>query len=140
MIDVDCFKPYNDTYGHLLGDDILKAVAKNLQQEVKGQNGFLARYGGEEFIIIFEDKSYDEVIAIANKLNQLVVDMKIEHKASSVDDFITISVGVAQSYYREDYERERLIQYADDALYAAKQSGKNTIFFNTKHGIEKVKT
>ncbi|MBM6619627.1 sensor domain-containing diguanylate cyclase [Bacillus suaedaesalsae] len=127
MIDVDCFKLYNDTYGHLLGDDILKAVAKTLSKISKEHNGFLARYGGEEFFLLFENKTEEEAITIANQLHQSIYDLNIEHKTSTASDRLTISIGMTQVKVSSDLNRECVIAQADKALYGAKQAGRNGI-------------
>lgn len=128
MMDVDCFKLYNDTYGHLLGDDVLKAVAKTLSSVVNDHDGFLARYGGEEFFVLFENKTEDEAIKIANQLNQAIYDLNIEHQTSSVTDRLTISIGITQVKDYCGIDRECVISQADQALYGAKQAGRNGVF------------
>lgn len=128
MIDVDCFKLYNDTYGHLLGDDILKAVAKTLSTVVKDHDGFLARYGGEEFFVLFENKTEDEAIEITKQLNQAIYDLNIEHQTSTVTDRLTISIGMTQVKEYDCLDRECVISQADQALYGAKQAGRNKVY------------
>ncbi|KAA0549902.1 diguanylate cyclase [Bacillus sp. BGMRC 2118] len=127
MIDVDCFKLYNDTYGHLLGDDILKVVAKTLSITANEHDGFLARYGGEEFFLLFVNKTIEEATRIGKQLNQSIYNLNIEHKTSTASDRLTISVGMTQVTSSEELNREDVISQADQALYGAKQAGRNRV-------------
>lgn len=129
MIDIDCFKLFNDTYGHQLGDNALKAVAGALQSETEKSDGFLARYGGEEFFVLFEGKSYDEGVKIAKSLNLFIFDLNIKHATSTVSDRVTISIGIAQLMVSEEINPEELLKRADKALYGSKEAGRNTVSY-----------
>ncbi len=125
IIDIDFFKKFNDKYGHLVGDEVLKVVASALFKNVKG-NDFVARYGGEEFVIIFPETSLQNATIISD-----VIRKKIEHKKNTIMqtgkelDQITISIGVSE--VRKGDNVETLIERADNALYLAKDSGRNNV-------------
>jgi diguanylate cyclase (GGDEF)-like protein len=121
MCDIDYFKKVNDTYGHDVGDEILKGVAKVLKENVRKAD-VVARFGGEEFIILLVDIRKDEAIKVAEKLCQIVEKTKFETKAGILRK--TISIGVAE--FPVDSERIwQVIKFADVALYKAKQEGRD---------------
>lgn len=123
MIDLDHFKSFNDKYGHLWGDKILKHVALVLKQELKGRD-FLARFGGEEFSALLLDTNISEAYHVAENLRKAVEMFRIKTKTSQKNiDNITISLGVTE--LRAGETIESFIQRADEALYSAKQSGRN---------------
>ncbi len=123
MVDLDRFKEKNDTYGHLVGDVILRDVARLLQRNLRDID-LIARYGGEEFILLLVDTSAEQAMPIAQRLKQLVE----VHPIRAYDELVaqTISVGVAG--FPEDAKTlEELIERADQALYAAKRAGRNQV-------------
>ncbi|MCP4116655.1 MAG: GGDEF domain-containing protein [Desulfobacteraceae bacterium] len=125
MIDLDHFKRVNDTYGHLVGDSILKAFAAMLKQQVKGKDT-PARFGGEEFIIMLPDTRLAQARAVAENLRVLLATREWKHKESGrAMGRITISLGISQ--YRSPEPEKALIRRADTALYAAKQGGRNRV-------------
>ncbi|MDR2884043.1 MAG: GGDEF domain-containing protein [Deferribacteraceae bacterium] len=121
MVDVDFFKRYNDSMGHLEGDNALKAVAKCMQENLP----FVARFGGEEFIALIPSADRDEVLNIAQMLVKRVEELKIAHPMSDSSKYLTISVGVA--FHEADKTLEQVVDEADKALYAAKQAGRNRV-------------
>ena len=123
MIDVDFFKKYNDNYGHLKGDDVLRSMGSILKSVCNDDNKIPIRYGGEEFLLILHNIGYDESIEIATDILEKVRKAKIEHKYSEVSDFVTVSVGISTTRDFKDYLD--LIKEADEALYIAKNNGKN---------------
>jgi diguanylate cyclase (GGDEF)-like protein len=127
MIDIDCFKAYNDTYGHLNGDDCLKKIARTLSNELKRPRDFLSRYGGEEFIAVLPDTDEKGAFEVANRFLQKTKKLKITHKTSPVSKNVTISVGVATIKPDRKTKSTLLINEVDKALYKAKQSGRNCI-------------
>ncbi len=127
MCDVDNFKKYNDTYGHSAGDQCLKEVAKALQASLNRPSDFCARYGGEEFIVILLDTKLDGAMKVAERIRSSILDMQIKHIASPPANVVTISVGVATLEASSLTSYEKLIQYADKALYHAKESGRNQV-------------
>ncbi len=127
MCDIDFFKAYNDHYGHLQGDECLKKVATALKESVKRQGDLLARYGGEEFVVVLPntDETGGELLAEALRAN--VEHLEIPHLFSSAAPMVTISLGVAFQYASPTTLPEHLIAAADQALYQAKQTGRNRL-------------
>jgi diguanylate cyclase (GGDEF)-like protein len=123
MVDIDCFKQFNDHYGHLKGDDALKHVAQALQRVCKRSSDVVARYGGEEFMLVFPDTA--DVKSQAQDCLSAVRALHIPHHYSNVLNILTVSVGYC-SVSPESGERvETLIDAADQALYHAKHEGRN---------------
>lgn len=127
LCDIDYFKKYNDTYGHLAGDACLQQVAKALQLSVKRPADVVARYGGEEFVIILPETGAAGALHVAEQILRQVSSLKIPHRSSEVADHVTVSVGVATTLPNLDTEPSQLIQKADEALYNAKQNGRNKL-------------
>jgi diguanylate cyclase (GGDEF)-like protein len=125
LIDIDCFKFYNDTYGHLEGDRCLKAVAGALDRVANRPGDLLARFGGEEFVILLPGIGLDAATLIASRLVEHVRELGIPHKSSVADRIVTISLGLAQIAPRQEVDPNDLIVAADQALYRAKTSGRN---------------
>jgi len=126
MIDIDHFKKYNDTYGHQKGDDILKIVADTINDNIRN-NDILIRYGGEEFLILLNDISIEESEIVAKKIKEAVYNKKIENKNTSLG-ILTISVGVSSVLPNKNVSKEDFIKEADEALYKAKENGRNKVF------------
>lgn len=125
MIDIDHFKAFNDSYGHQVGDQVLRLVAMTLINQVKGQD-MAARYGGEEFAIILPGTNVNAARAVAENLRKAVEKKEVINRATG-DHLgqITVSLGVAQFYGTEDVEE--LIRRADMALYSSKNKGRNQV-------------
>ncbi|MEJ2723914.1 MAG: diguanylate cyclase, partial [Deltaproteobacteria bacterium] len=123
MIDIDHFKQYNDTFGHLAGDDVLKKIAKIFRDSVRGAD-YSARYGGEEFLIILPETSKDEAVHAAERIRQCVE--KDSPPAGDKGIGITVSIGVAVFPEHGD-DTQALIKNADSALYEAKKGGRNKV-------------
>jgi diguanylate cyclase (GGDEF)-like protein len=130
MIDIDEFKSYNDTYGHLKGDDVLVKVAHNLNKVIHRPDDLLARYGGEEFVAVLPDTKAESGLLIAESMRKSVEDLNITHIQSKSGDSITISLGVATIIPKADMVSLDLIKLADEALYSSKHSGKNRVTVN----------
>lgn len=125
MIDIDHFKAFNDSYGHQVGDQVLRLVAMTLVNEVKGQD-MVARYGGEEFVVILPGTNADAARAVAENLRKAVESKEVLNRATGQSlGQITVSLGVAQFYGSEG--AEELIRRADMALYSAKDKGRNQV-------------
>lgn len=127
MIDIDYFKLYNDNYGHQGGDDCLKQVAAALQNTICRPGDLVARYGGEEFAVILPNTPKDGAMNIAEKLCTRIRTLKIKHALSKVSDVVTISMGVATMISAPGKGEELLIAAADQALYEAKEEGRNQV-------------
>jgi diguanylate cyclase (GGDEF)-like protein len=126
MIDIDRFKEFNDLVGHHKGDEILAVVAKSLKESVRASSDLLARYGGEEFTIVCSGMPKQQAETLAEKLRQHIYALAIEHPAGGV---LSVSIGVASTTPTEhsQHAQEQLQQLADQALYRAKQKGRNRV-------------
>lgn len=125
MVDIDHFKSFNDNFGHQVGDQVLRLVARTLTDGIKGKDT-ASRYGGEEFSILLPETNLDAGIAVADSLRKSLANKEIINRSSG--EFlgrITMSVGVAQYY--QDEAIEDLIERADAALYTAKHNGRNQV-------------
>ncbi len=125
MLDIDYFKQYNDTYGHIEGDNALKSVAKTLKSVLKRPSDFVFRLGGEEFGILMAETCELNSIKLAQAICDSVRMSAIKHEGSKVNEFMTISVGVACCIADEALNEEVLITKADEMLYRAKESGRD---------------
>ncbi|MCY0900738.1 MAG: PAS domain S-box protein [Firmicutes bacterium] len=128
MFDIDRFKQYNDLLGHLQGDDCLRQVAEVVAALVEQdyETATFARFGGEEFAVILPGKSLAETIALAEQIQSRLAKARMEHPASS-QGFVTVSLGVAAGSPQPGQYPGRLVSTADQALYRAKQAGRNCI-------------
>lgn len=124
LVDIDHFKAYNDGYGHLVGDECLRAVAAALAGELRDTDARLARYGGEEFAVILPGRSCDQAHAIAERLRAAVQANALAH-CHAPTGVVTISAGVAATVPAADAACDDLFAQADRALYAAKRAGRN---------------
>jgi diguanylate cyclase (GGDEF)-like protein len=125
MVDVDFFKKYNDEYGHQVGDDCLKRIAGSLQSSCRRPADLAARYGGEEFTLVLPDTGADGARQVAATLAAAVGALAIAHAQSSVGPLVTLSQGIATLVPTAESTPEELIQRADEALYRAKEKGRN---------------
>lgn len=130
MLDIDHFKLFNDTYGHLQGDDCLQKVANALKSSLKRSGDFVARYGGEEFSVILPNTDKKGALRVAEKLRDKIESLQIPNIDSKVKPYVTISVGVATLIPVENMEYCELIHLADQALYSAKENGRNQVCDN----------
>lgn len=125
MLDIDHFKTFNDTYGHQLGDEVIRLVAGCMSAEIK-EGDTAARYGGEEFAIVLPEASMQDAETVAEQIRVVVAGQKIVRKASRQTlGSVTLSIGVSQ--YRPADSEDDLIARADAALYAAKHAGRNCV-------------
>ena len=131
MIDVDFFKAYNDHYGHVAGDRCLQRVAQALAGAVQRAGELAARYGGEEFAVLLPDSDELRAVAVAHRLREAVRELALEHQASPCGAQVTISVGVACVRPADgqplEHAQTTLFQQADEALYRAKQAGRDRV-------------
>ena len=126
MLDIDNFKKYNDTYGHLEGDEALKAVARVIRRNLERVEGLSARFGGEEFIGACIGLDFKEMEALANQIRSDVFELNIEHRESPLQR-LTVSVGVAFADLADSSWKSALMRWADVCLYQAKTGGKNQV-------------
>lgn len=128
MFDIDHFKLYNDTYGHGRGDECLKQIAAAAEQVVQRPNDLVARYGGEEFVIVLPNTDETGAFLIAEHVRSCIESLQIPHANSPVSSVVTSSVGVATCTPSATKSTEALLKRADQALYAAKNNGRNQVF------------
>ena len=127
MVDIDMFKVFNDTYGHLAGDDCLAAVGHALQKEASHHGGVtVARYGGEEFVVLITNRDHSAAERVLQRLRLAVEALQIQSRRSP-HGVVTVSAGLATTANHEKIEREKLLDAADKALYAAKRAGRNCV-------------
>jgi diguanylate cyclase (GGDEF)-like protein len=127
MIDIDFFKKYNDSYGHQAGDDCLIKVANCLRLCLKRPGDLAARYGGEEFVVLLPALDKEGAMALGKVICQQIEAMQIIHEASTVNQFVTVSVGAASTIPSTHNSAEQLLAVADAALYEAKHAGRNQV-------------
>lgn len=127
IIDIDNFKLYNDNYGHDKGDAVLQKLSKQLQLCSKRSNEFVFRIGGEEFGILYSEFSKENSLLHAQAICKSVEDLKIEHKYSKPLDVVTMSVGHYYAQNVQSLKVETIYHNADQALYFAKQNGRNRV-------------
>jgi diguanylate cyclase (GGDEF)-like protein len=139
MIDIDYFKLYNDTYGHQKGDECLIKVAQSIKSTILRPGDFVCRYGGEEFIAVLPNTNQTALINVCQRILKKIRAMKIKHESSSVNKYVSISIGAVTKLTSEMAGYESLIKEADEALYIAKKNGRNTVIFASKPEIQKSK-
>jgi diguanylate cyclase (GGDEF)-like protein len=127
LVDIDAFKPYNDRYGHLAGDECLKKVAVALRDSVQRAGDAVARYGGEEFVAILPATDGAGAKAVAEAMRRAVESLNVEHAASPAGSRVTVSLGVATGILDEKAVPAALIDAADQALYESKKAGRNRV-------------
>jgi diguanylate cyclase (GGDEF)-like protein len=127
MMDIDHFKAFNDTYGHINGDDCLRQVARVIEGNVVRNSDLAARYGGEEFVCILPETSHAGAVAFAERIRQGIMALAIPHSASSAADYVTVSIGVATTRYAAEKRELSIVAQADEQLYAAKSGGRNRV-------------
>lgn len=126
MLDVDNFKHFNDYYGHLAGDDCLRALAAAMVKAGRRAGELVARYGGEEFIVLLPDTDGDDALEAARRIQQEVWSLALPH-AEIATGIVTFSLGVASLLPSRQHIPQDLVRLADSALYHAKQSGRNCV-------------
>jgi diguanylate cyclase len=125
LFDIDHFKSFNDNYGHLTGDQVLRLVAMSLKQTIKGQD-ITARYGGEEFAVVLPNTALSQALTVADHIRRAVMAKELKKKSTGeILGRVTISVGV--SLLRHGDTPDSLIERADACLYAAKRNGRNRV-------------
>ena len=127
MLDIDFFKKYNDTYGHVAGDECLRILGRRFAELVVRQQDTIARYGGEEFVVILPETESEGALAMAEKIRQAVEEMQIPNEKAEISPYVTVSLGVITVYANWLEEPEQVVELADKALYEAKINGRNRV-------------
>jgi diguanylate cyclase (GGDEF)-like protein len=135
MIDIDCFKRFNDNYGHQVGDDCIVKVAQVLLNTVKRSSDIAARYGGEEFIIALPHMEKEKAYNFSEHIRKEIEALQIQHENSSVKDYITVSLGTCTVIPSNDISITDFINTADKALYKAKFERNMTVSLDYKNLI-----
>ncbi|MFH7767412.1 GGDEF domain-containing protein [Acinetobacter sp. BSP-28] len=130
FIDIDFFKNYNDFYGHQKGDDVISSIAKSIKNAIRHMD-FVARYGGEEFVVLLPETDAHGAYAVASNIFKSIERLEIPHEKSSISDFITISLGITVYHGEAELSKEELLEIADQALYRAKNLGRNQIYYQS---------
>ncbi len=125
MIDIDFFKMFNDTFGHLVGDKVLKFVARQISNRVKG-NDFSARFGGEEFVVLLPETELKGAMALAENIRKYFEKAKLKG-GTDTKDFGKISISIGVAHHRLGETAEDILERADIALYQAKENGRNRV-------------
>jgi len=124
MFDIDHFKQVNDTYGHLVGDRVLISISA-IARTVLRDGDVLVRYGGEEFLAVLPAASMEDLQLVAERLRRAIEDSSVTDGSQTIR--VTASLGAAAFPNREVEQKDQLVQLADDALYRAKESGRNRV-------------
>lgn len=127
MIDVDCFKALNDSYGHLRGDECLREIARVLEDQPRRGHDVVARFGGEEFAVLLPGSDTHGAMYVAETIRNCVEAQQMEHRESGTSAWVTVSVGVCSRIPKVGQKSEEMLYEADMALYAAKQRGRNRV-------------
>lgn len=127
FIDVDYFKPYNDTYGHAAGDDCLAAVGRVLGTAARRPGDLVGRYGGEEFVVLLPGTDQDGAREVAERILQDVDALALPHAGSQIAGHVTVSIGVAVAVPAPGQPPQVLLDAADKAVYAAKHAGRHRV-------------
>lgn len=130
FIDVDFFKKYNDHYGHQKGDEVISAIAKSIKDSIRHMD-FVARYGGEEFVVLLPETDAHGAYAVASNIFKAAERLAIPHSQSLVSSNVTISLGFTVYKGEAEIFKSDFLQRADQALYRAKQLGRNQIYYHT---------
>ena len=128
MVDVDYFKKYNDYYGHLKGDVVLQKLASVLLEKAKNNNTNAIRFGGEEFCLLIANCDNKCIENEVKQLLEMVKALAIPHCHSDVSEYITVSIGISTTNSKKDFENNTIIKKADEALYRAKNNGRNRYY------------
>ena len=127
MLDIDYFKKYNDNYGHQAGDECLRQVATTISGALRRPADMAARYGGEEFVVVLPNLKLEDSAKFGETIRAKIEALKMEHKQSDANPFITVSLGIASVVPSSISSYEELVGAADKALYSAKNKGRNRV-------------
>lgn len=125
MVDIDCFHQYNETYGHLRGDEVIRRIGSVIRGSARRKTDLVVRYGGEEFLIVLADTTFEYAKEEAGRIHAAVQDLDIEHSRSSVALMLTVSIGVLAVESAVAGSAISALEYCDALLYQAKGAGRN---------------
>jgi len=125
MVDIDCFKQFNDAYGHVAGDKCLRATAQELRRQLPRASDLVARFGGEEFFIVMPQTSADGAMIVCERLRRGMLSLRIDVGGSLVG--VTVSIGLFSTVPHDASDVASLVETVDRALYRAKLSGRNQV-------------
>lgn len=131
MLDIDYFKYYNDTYGHVKGDECLQRVAQAIAQSLHRSTDLAARYGGEEFVCLLPDTNLLGAIGVTENIRKAIAKLAIPHRGSEVSETVTVSIGTISLTCTKETTPDDIIQKADELLYQAKREGRDRIKFKS---------
>jgi diguanylate cyclase (GGDEF)-like protein len=131
LCDVDFFKRYNDRYGHPVGDDCLRTVAKTIESCIRRPADLVARYGGEEFAVILPNTLREGATFIAKEICLAIANLQIPHEASFVKDCVSVSIGISTTMPQKNVHHRILIASADKGLYLAKNQGRDRAVYSS---------
>ncbi len=129
LLDIDYFKEFNDSYGHMAGDECLIKIGEMLKNSLFRSSDMVARYGGEEFTVLLPDSGKEEAITVADMLRQKIESMNIPNEKSLVSNYVTVSIGIYSTVPDSNSSYEDLFNATDRALYQAKDNGRNQVIF-----------
>lgn len=127
LCDVDYFKSYNDTYGHLEGDQCLRNIAQAINSTIQRPSDIVARYGGDEFVVLLPNTILEGAQHLAEQIRNLVCQLQIRHDKSPIENHVTITIGAGSGFPDDTFPEDKFIWLADKALYEAKVKGRNCI-------------
>ncbi len=127
MIDIDCFKAFNDAYGHASGDECLKKVARAVCEAAKRPGDIVARYGGEEFAAVLPDTEREGAAHLAEAMRRAVCGLDIPNRDSTAEKYVTLSIGTASTLPTAERDARELLEAADKMLYQSKMNGRNQV-------------
>lgn len=125
MLDVDHFKKFNDSYGHVAGDECLRQIGTTLRTLVGRATDIVARYGGEEFVVILTNTDQNGAMTLAERIRIAVEALAIPHSGSKISEYVTVSLGIVTVFAATSQTPEQIVALADEAMYSAKKSGRN---------------
>ncbi|MEN8245075.1 MAG: diguanylate cyclase [Thermodesulfobacteriota bacterium] len=131
LCDVDYFKSYNDTYGHLEGDKCLRNIAQALNSKIQRPSDIVARYGGDEFVVLLPNTILEGAQHLAEQIRNLVCQLQIRHEKSPIENHVTVTIGAGSGFPDDTFPEDKFIWLADKALYEAKIKGRNCIVGKT---------
>jgi diguanylate cyclase (GGDEF)-like protein len=134
MLDIDQFKAFNDTYGHISGDECLREVARAMAKTVSRATDLVARYGGEEFVVLLPETHLQGAVILAEKVRKCISDLALSHRGSR-SEHVTASLGVVSGRFLAGSSIVDVLTEADIQLYAAKAGGRNRVCFRAIEGF-----